>query len=65
MTTAADVRVPILMYHEIAPPAETRSRLAVSPEKPDIHLVTANEPAEALAQSIAEDLVRRKMCELI
>ena len=32
MTTAADVRVPILMYHEIAPPAETRSRLAVSPE---------------------------------
>ena len=32
MTTAADVRVPILMYHEIAPPAETHSRLAVSPE---------------------------------
>jgi peptidoglycan/xylan/chitin deacetylase (PgdA/CDA1 family) len=32
MTTAADVRVPILMYHEIAPPTETRSRLAVSPE---------------------------------
>lgn len=32
MTTAADVRVPILMYHEIAPPIETRSRLAVTPE---------------------------------
>ena len=32
MTTAADVRVPILMYHEIAPPTETHSRLAVSPE---------------------------------
>lgn len=32
MTTAADVGVPILMYHEIAPPTQTRSRLAVSPE---------------------------------
>jgi peptidoglycan/xylan/chitin deacetylase (PgdA/CDA1 family) len=32
MTTAAALRVPILMYHEIAPPTQTRSRLAVSPE---------------------------------
>jgi peptidoglycan/xylan/chitin deacetylase (PgdA/CDA1 family) len=29
--TAAPLRVPVLMYHEIADPAETRSRLAVSP----------------------------------
>jgi peptidoglycan/xylan/chitin deacetylase (PgdA/CDA1 family) len=28
---AAPLRVPVLMYHEIANPAETRSRLAVSP----------------------------------
>jgi peptidoglycan/xylan/chitin deacetylase (PgdA/CDA1 family) len=28
---AASLRVPVLMYHEIADPAETRSRLAVSP----------------------------------
>ena len=32
MTAAATARVPILMYHEIAHPTETRSRLAVSPE---------------------------------
>ena len=31
MTTAAAMRVPILMYHEIAGRAETASRLAVSP----------------------------------
>jgi peptidoglycan/xylan/chitin deacetylase (PgdA/CDA1 family) len=31
MTAAAATRVPILMYHEIAEPAETGSRLAVSP----------------------------------
>jgi peptidoglycan/xylan/chitin deacetylase (PgdA/CDA1 family) len=31
MTMAAPVRVPILMYHEIAEPAQTASRLAVSP----------------------------------
>jgi peptidoglycan/xylan/chitin deacetylase (PgdA/CDA1 family) len=31
MTAAAAVGVPILMYHEIAEPAETGSRLAVSP----------------------------------
>ena len=32
MTVAAPARVPILMYHEIAGPSETHSRLAVSPE---------------------------------
>ena len=32
MTAAAAARVPILMYHEIAEPTETHSRLAVSPE---------------------------------
>jgi peptidoglycan/xylan/chitin deacetylase (PgdA/CDA1 family) len=31
VTAAAPVRVPILMYHEIAEPAQTESRLAVSP----------------------------------
>jgi len=31
MTAAAAVRVPVLMYHEIAEPDETASRLAVSP----------------------------------
>jgi peptidoglycan/xylan/chitin deacetylase (PgdA/CDA1 family) len=31
MTTAAAARVPILMYHEIAEPTETHSRLAVTP----------------------------------
>ena len=31
MTGAAPVRVPVLMYHEIAEPAETASRFAVSP----------------------------------
>ena len=30
--TSASLRVPILMYHEIAPTSETNSRLAVSPE---------------------------------
>ena len=30
--TSASLRVPILMYHEIAPPSETSSRLAVSPD---------------------------------
>jgi peptidoglycan/xylan/chitin deacetylase (PgdA/CDA1 family) len=32
MTAAAPARVPILMYHEIAQPTQTHSRLAVSPE---------------------------------
>jgi len=32
MTPAARLPVPILMYHEISPPAETTSRLAVPPE---------------------------------
>jgi peptidoglycan/xylan/chitin deacetylase (PgdA/CDA1 family) len=31
MTATGPVRVPVLMYHEIAEPAETASRLAVSP----------------------------------
>ena len=31
MTAAAGVRVPVLMYHEIAETWETSSRLAVSP----------------------------------
>jgi peptidoglycan/xylan/chitin deacetylase (PgdA/CDA1 family) len=32
VTTAPSLPVPILMYHEIAPPSETSSRLAVTPE---------------------------------
>ena len=32
MTAPGPARVPILMYHEIAPPTQTHSRLAVSPE---------------------------------
>jgi peptidoglycan/xylan/chitin deacetylase (PgdA/CDA1 family) len=32
VTSALSVRVPILMYHEIAPPSETSSHLAVSPD---------------------------------
>lgn len=31
MTSVSPLRVPILMYHEIADPADTKSRLAVSP----------------------------------
>jgi peptidoglycan/xylan/chitin deacetylase (PgdA/CDA1 family) len=57
--TSASLRVPILMYHEIAPPSETSSRLAVSPDAFSIQLahlhdegyqtVTAGELANALA----------------
>jgi peptidoglycan/xylan/chitin deacetylase (PgdA/CDA1 family) len=32
VTMGQSVRVPILMYHEIAPPSETNSHLAVSPD---------------------------------
>ena len=32
MTPAQPPRVPVLMYHEIAPASETTSRLAVTPE---------------------------------
>ena len=59
MTTPAPVRVPILMYHEIAGRPETRSRLAVRPDSfaaqlralhdDGFHTLTAHGLASALA----------------
>jgi peptidoglycan/xylan/chitin deacetylase (PgdA/CDA1 family) len=58
------VRVPILMYHEIAPPSETSSRLAVSPDAfaaqlkylhdEGFHTVTTDELSKVVADGEGE-----------